>query len=52
MIKKKQLTKQRISKLFTLPINKAAEELQISESYLKRICRQQNIKLWPYRQVR
>jgi hypothetical protein len=40
-----------LSELFHLPISVAALTLQVSESYLKRLCRTFNVHRWPYRRL-
>lgn len=36
---------------FDLPINEASEELGVSTTIVKRLCRKFGIKRWPYRQI-
>jgi hypothetical protein len=47
----KNLTYDGISKFFDRPILEAAQLLDVSESYLKRLCRALCIYRWPYRRI-
>ncbi|XP_028552733.1 protein RKD4-like [Dendrobium catenatum] len=46
-----KLTINDITKFFSLPIAEAASILGVSDSVLKRICRENGIVRWPYRKV-
>lgn len=41
-----------IQKYFDVPISKAAKELKVSLTVLKKICRELNIKRWPHRKMK
>lgn len=45
------LTLEDIQSKFIYPIATACKKLNVSESYLKRLCRKYGIKRWPYRQI-
>ncbi|KAI3979370.1 hypothetical protein MKX01_001562 [Papaver californicum] len=47
----KRLTLNDVARWFHLPINKAAEELQICTTVLKKTCRKYGVQRWPYRTV-
>jgi hypothetical protein len=47
----KNLSLEDLSKLFDVPIASAALCLNVSESYLKRLCRTFHINRWPYRRI-
>ncbi|KAL9654532.1 hypothetical protein ABK040_006597 [Willaertia magna] len=49
--KKKEITFKDIQECFDLPIKEAADNLGISLTQLKRICREQNIPRWPFRKL-
>lgn len=40
-----------VKKQYHLPLNDAAKELEICTTVLKKICRKNGVKRWPYRQV-
>ena len=48
----KSLTMERLRRYFHLPINEVARQLGICTTVLKKICRRNNIRRWPYRQIR
>mmetsp|Transcript_3624 Transcript_3624/g.8651 ORF Transcript_3624/g.8651 Transcript_3624/m.8651 type:complete len:218 (+) Transcript_3624:878-1531(+) len=41
-----------VARFFQLPIQQAAEELKVGETWLKQKCREHGIKRWPYRKVK
>lgn len=40
-----------LRRVFHLPIQEAAKELNVGQTVLKRICRKHAIKRWPYRSL-
>lgn len=48
----KSLTMEKLRRYFHLPINEVARQLGICTTVLKKICRRNNIRRWPYRQIR
>jgi len=48
----KNVTKEEIEQHFNLPLKSAADEIGISTTYLKGLCRKFDIPRWPYRQVK
>jgi AraC-like DNA-binding protein len=48
----RNLTYEDLSCLFGCSINDAAKKLQVSETYLKRLCRTFGIARWPYRRIK
>lgn len=52
VIRKSQTTIQYVAKRFHLPIVVAGQDMGICPTLLKRICRQNGIARWPYRQLR
>ncbi|GLC77781.1 hypothetical protein PLESTB_000956700 [Pleodorina starrii] len=51
VLKKADLTIKDISPFFHMPIKDASRKLDISTTYLKRICRELGESRWPYRKV-
>lgn len=48
---RKKITFETIAEQFGKPLEEAAQALQISSSSLKRVCREYNIRKWPFRKV-
>jgi hypothetical protein len=48
----RDLSFDKIKQYFNLPILEAAIKLNISETFLKKLCRNYNIHRWPYRKIR
>ena len=44
-------TKELLESLFHLPLSQAAQHLDLSETYMKTLCRAQGIQRWPFRKV-
>ncbi|KAG2386612.1 hypothetical protein C9374_002356 [Naegleria lovaniensis] len=49
---KKKPTLDEISQRFYLPLQKAADDMGICQTLLKKFCRQYGISRWPYRRIR
>jgi hypothetical protein len=50
--RKKEIGFEDIQKYFDTPIKEASDQLGVSLTQLKRICRECDIPRWPYRKVR
>ena len=48
----KTFTMEKLRRYFHLPINEVAKQLGVCTTVLKKICRRNNIRRWPYRQIR
>lgn len=46
------ISKEEIRKYFDMPISKAAKELNVGLTVLKKRCRELNIKRWPHRKIK
>lgn len=46
-----KLTTNELAQYFHLPISKAAKEVGVCATVLKKICRRNGIPRWPYRKV-
>jgi len=47
----KTISLEELKEYFSLPIAKAAEALSLSESSLKKICREHGVSRWPWRKI-